>query len=170
MPPEDRTPNWSEDSLCDWCLNTALVTVSGEVHEGGDGTAQAPCPYCERGWRVEYAIGVRKDSRDKVVDSEHGNPRGGPWGLDGYWRGRTSAIELPRRVESYEKPAWIDRWRRARLAHDFRPFPEQLSALDEPPQKPIDEREAWVQPDEYLEDAAAPVSLDPLLGELLASL
>lgn len=67
------------------------------------------------------------------------------------------------------KPPWVFRWERARAAGDTRPFPEQVQALtalariDEahyrvysPPEAPLDSRDHWVQPEEYLEGPSAP--------------
>lgn len=62
------------------------------------------------------------------------------------------------------KPAWVERWERARAADDWRPFPEQLQGMDTlarrdpdnystyaPPEAPFTDDSVWVQPDEYLE-------------------
>lgn len=67
-------------------------------------------------------------------------------------------------VDQTVKPAWVERWERARAAGDMRPFPEQMAALDSlarfdaehykvyrPPEQPVTDPEFWVQPDEYLE-------------------
>lgn len=65
-------------------------------------------------------------------------------------------------VESPGKPAWVERWERARAAGDFRCFPEQINALDTlarqgvenykvyaPPTTPISDATEWVQAHEY---------------------
>lgn len=53
-------------------------------------------------------------------------------------------------------PGWVARWRAARAAKDKRPFPEQLGALrpEEHPPAPVDDRDHWVQEDEYVEGLA----------------
>jgi hypothetical protein len=61
------------------------------------------------------------------------------------------------------KPTWVERWERARAAGDVRPFPEQMTGMDQiarqspehyavytPPRFPLDDAEHWVQGDEYL--------------------
>lgn len=61
------------------------------------------------------------------------------------------------------RPDWVHRWYRARAAGDWRPFPEQLNALDvlarqspehyrvyAPPEAPLTDPEFWIQEGEYL--------------------
>ena len=70
-------------------------------------------------------------------------------------------------VERIGRPEWVDRWYRARAAGDYRPFPEQLHALDmlarmspehyavyAPPEHPITDPEHWIQDTEYLQAPA----------------
>lgn len=61
-----------------------------------------------------------------------------------------------------EPPAFVARWKRARGAGDYRPFPEQeegmLSCGYKPPREPFSDRAVWVQADEYL---AGPVPAIP---------
>ncbi len=75
-----------------------------------------------------------------------------------------------------EQPDWVKRWERARAAGDMRPFPEQMNAMDAlarqtaedyrvyaPPEHPLNDREHWVQDDEYLEgEAEPPAIVEPL--------
>lgn len=68
-----RIANVTATELCATCANDAMVFVD-------DGTA--PCPFCERGFRLEFGIG-----RD-LHGGEYERPDGGPWGKDGYWSGR----------------------------------------------------------------------------------
>lgn len=71
--------------------------------------------------------------------------------------------------EKIPKPLWVLRWERARASGDERPFPEQMHSLDmmaraspenyrayAPPECPVTDRSAWIQPDEYLEETPKP--------------
>lgn len=64
------------------------------------------------------------------------------------------------------RPEWTLRWARARAVDDGRPFPEQAHAMREQetpvPDTMISDRDAWVQPDEYLDGDV------PTLAELMA--
>lgn len=92
---------------CRTCGNGALILVETEprpvlrlVPREGDrppivaptGSTYAaelygPCPFCERGFRVEFGVGSRHDG------TEYTNPDGGPWGADGFWQGREVPAE-----------------------------------------------------------------------------
>lgn len=109
-----RVANYTGSETCRRCLDDARIVVSVRrepvyryTRKGSvvscwtlaDAREQAgwaeteemgPCPLCERGFRLEFGIGRNKDG------SEYENPRGGPWGRDGYWRGR----EAPSDVET----------------------------------------------------------------------
>lgn len=55
------------------------------------------------------------------------------------------------------RPAWVERWARARAEGDYRPFPEQMSALTQMkccPEQPVTDRAVWIQEDEFLAQAA----------------
>lgn len=67
-------------------------------------------------------------------------------------------------IEKPYRPDWVARWYRARAVGDMRPFPEQMTALDmlarqspehyaiyAPPEAPLTDSEAWIQPTEYLD-------------------
>jgi len=71
-------------------------------------------------------------------------------------------------VSPSRRPAWVERWERARAAGDARPFPEQAPGYEELrraseldrvayalPNTPHSEREVWVQPDEFVGDDEA---------------
>jgi hypothetical protein len=75
-------------------------------------------------------------------------------------------------VEKIPKPLWVERWGRARAAGDWRPFPEQLHAMDmlarrspldyrayAPPECPVTDASAWVQPSEYLDESLPEMKL-----------
>lgn len=68
-----RVANVTADERCGACSDEALVFV--------DDDAAAPCPCCERGFRLEFGIG----RRDGV---EYERPDGGLWGKRGYWADR----------------------------------------------------------------------------------
>ena len=56
---------------------------------------------------------------------------------------RTRVPEQPGR------PEWVNRWDRARANNDWRPFPEQCEYVGS--SESFENREAWVQLDEYLD-------------------
>lgn len=64
--------------------------------------------------------------------------------------------------EKQPRPMWVQRWARARLRGDVRPFPEQAVAIRDlgwvTPDVPYDDPAAWVQGGEYLEGP----DVDPL--------
>lgn len=67
---EGRIQNMTSDRVCHSCDNDSLGWV--QVGWGKSGTDQmAPCPFCEAGRVIEFP--------SKGV---------GPWGRDGFWRGR----------------------------------------------------------------------------------
>ena len=96
MLPPDRIANFAPEALgslpvCARCDNTGLIEQPIPAWPGSEGTGQAPCPNCALGFRIEFGIGAKRDGRgEKVVDWWWPNPRGGPWGRDGYWQGRDS--------------------------------------------------------------------------------
>lgn len=103
---EDRYANWDGNDRCCYCLDTGLVTVAlrdptpATINRAGKpvqmmtaleraqaaGASEAglryeeegPCPMCQIGYRVEFPA-----PSERVPD-----PGPGPWGRDGYWRGR----------------------------------------------------------------------------------
>lgn len=91
----NRVQNVSGHGHCEYCCGTGNQpdhvsrSPGGWVFVGysGVGTDQlAPCPYCEAGWIVEFP--------------EKGK---GPWGFEGYWRGRETA-GLEKTCRCSEKP------------------------------------------------------------------
>jgi hypothetical protein len=75
-----RVANVTAEERCPACENDAWV-------EGDDGAA--PCPCCERGFRLEFGIG-------RMHGAEFERPEGGPWGKQGYWANR----EIPEHLRS----------------------------------------------------------------------
>ena len=77
-----RVANLTGGEECATCRDDAIVTVGSERRAAGADRAYfvdvlGPCPNCERGLRLEFP-----------------NDGAGPWGKDGYWRGR----EIPDRL------------------------------------------------------------------------
>lgn len=97
-----RICNVTGDEYCDACADGAFVVAALEtrpITRAGKGGSVAivgeyqeetygPCPRCERGYRLEFGLGRNADG------SEYTNPKGGPWGKDGFWRGRDVPAEL----------------------------------------------------------------------------
>lgn len=73
--PEERrrVANVTGVESCRTCGDEAMVVVD-------DGAV--PCPFCERGFGLEFGIG-----RD-ANGVEYERTDGGPWGKSGFWRGR----------------------------------------------------------------------------------
>lgn len=106
--PDDRIPNWPKSSVvvCSNCQDEGQIIVSyrlpAAVTRIGKRTVprptdraphdkheeMGPCPYCAMGFRIEFGIGVKTNSHGEPIDQWWPNPRGGPWGTDGYWQGR----------------------------------------------------------------------------------
>lgn len=107
--PDDRIPNWpkSPEPVCPDCGDEGMIVVALRNPEPSYAPSKergkmvliqpntsskyeemGPCPRCVIGFRVEFGIGVKKNSREEILDAWWVNPRGGPWGRDGYWRGR----------------------------------------------------------------------------------
>lgn len=112
----DRTANHSSSSHCRFCCDsgwlaaltrrdpvrrtvreeyvdaegvTRFRTVVKVVGETEPIEEMAPCPACEIGYRREFGLGRRREKQgDREVLVEYENPDGGPWGKEGYWRGR----------------------------------------------------------------------------------
>lgn len=72
-----------------------------------------------------------------------------------------ASFEVP---ELVDMPEWVIRYKRARAVDDYRPFPEQLTAMSvlalqsadhyrvyAPPDAALDDADFWVQPWEYQE-------------------
>lgn len=91
LPAELRTQNYSTAAHCGYCLNVGLV-ITGRYrspapeHPLHDG--YGPCPFCERGFRLEFGLGRTTDGRELQAD----NP---PWGKDGFWQGEVESAPLP---------------------------------------------------------------------------
>lgn len=66
-----RVANVSSKAHCEWCCDDGYVLV-GYNRLGTD--EMGPCPYCEKGFAIEFPE----------------KPRVGPWGIEGYWRGRST--------------------------------------------------------------------------------
>lgn len=93
-------PNRTEDAHCQWCCNDAVVPVAQETrrklrwngkHAVDTGETYleevyGPCPACERGNDHEFPS----------------DGKWGPWGRDGYWKGRPYA-DLPRQCRCKER-------------------------------------------------------------------
>jgi hypothetical protein len=73
-------------SRCDHCDDSGVAIVGIEVRGGVEYDVAGPCPLCQRGFRLEFGIGAKRTADGTLVEYE--NPRGGPWGADGFWRGR----------------------------------------------------------------------------------
>lgn len=101
--PADRVPNWPLGGpRCLHCDDDGQLVVllrkpdptfisGGKLIEPNVTERfeeMAPCPHCTKGFRVEFGIGVKKNTRDEIIDAWHPSPSGGPWGRDGYWKGR----------------------------------------------------------------------------------
>lgn len=90
-----RCHNWTADEHCATCADVGTVDLVAERyarHTRPDGTQAwvesivvGPCPFCEVGYRFEFGI-VNVATDDGKVDRVI--PGGGPWGSDGFWRGR----------------------------------------------------------------------------------
>lgn len=91
VPREARTRNLSparhRREQCWYCDDTGWVVVqtrpaqrfalNGRIHEPAEGACyeeMAPCPFCERGYGLEFPAA---DANVKP-----------PWGIDGFWQGR----------------------------------------------------------------------------------
>lgn len=109
LPYEARAHNSTGTEHCEWCVDEGLVVVatrpmtpspprnrvrpkhrahlpaprSTAVEEMG------PCPYCEVGFKIEFGVGTRRN-RDGSLGEDV--VRGGPWGPEGFWRGREVPI------------------------------------------------------------------------------
>lgn len=70
----ERVANLSGKDVCPYCEDHGFVEVKTDPWPGADGTAQAPCPHCEKGFRAEFS---------------------GAWGRDGYWQGRDHSFVKP---------------------------------------------------------------------------
>lgn len=84
-----RLQNLTGSENCPTCFDDGLCVVATEPQLTGSGALvnvelMGPCPRCERGFRAEF--GIRGDESSDV--------RGGPWGPDGFWRGRPVPPEL----------------------------------------------------------------------------
>jgi hypothetical protein len=98
MIPEGRILNWTNRALtCPRCHNDGTIYVSSStvvVQRPKEETseyvydADGPCPTCEKGYRIEFALSVKRNQNGVVIDDAYPNPAGGPWGRDGFWRGR----------------------------------------------------------------------------------
>jgi hypothetical protein len=96
-----RTQNYSGNDRCSRCGDDGQIVVSLRRFprqldlatnklkpEGGLLEEMGPCPDCERGFRLEWGIGVLKDKSQPPKVLDRWDVRGGPWGPEGYWRGR----------------------------------------------------------------------------------
>lgn len=97
-----RILNVSGIEVCEWCHRGLAIVAYRPTKKGDDVPEYGPCPWCERGGITEFPTGVK---------GPHGEPGAKPsWGKEGYWRGRTPAVERP---PADERP----------------PFPPQENAL-----------------------------------------
>src|SRR6266542_2243681 len=99
LPAEARTQNVSAKNSCRWCGDEGMAPVQVRpAHEhlrcgkhvfaapANSGYEEfAPCPYCEKGFAVEFPTANPKSGRPTDA---------GPWGKDGYWRGREQPVDL----------------------------------------------------------------------------
>ena len=63
-----KIPNLTSKQKCWTCEDGGAVEIQSVPWPGSDGTMMAPCPYCERGIRLEFS---------------------GRWGTDGFWKGES---------------------------------------------------------------------------------
>jgi len=64
LPKEARAQNIHGDAVCNYCVEGQVVVTAPE---GGYGEGYGPCPFCEKGLRLEFS---------------------GVWDSDGFWQGR----------------------------------------------------------------------------------
>lgn len=74
------------DEHCAHCGDEGVVIVGTETRRGIEYEQAGPCPFCARGFRLEFGIGAKKAADGTLVEYE--KPDGGPWGRAGFWRGR----------------------------------------------------------------------------------
>jgi hypothetical protein len=84
LDPRRRLANVSGAESCPTCGDEGLCTVGTETRRGLGGSSfevdvVGPCPRCERGFAVEFGVGAQDV---------------GPWGRQGFWRGRAIPAEL----------------------------------------------------------------------------
>ena len=116
-----RLENVTASCRCAYCSNSGLVVVdSGDLPLTDEerkvrgprrtvyAEAYGPCPYCERGYLIEFPVPDPSNYHKE-----------GAWGTDGYWRGRPANLTP---VDTGEKPLPPDEnLRRARkLAAELR--------------------------------------------------
>lgn len=86
-----RLRNYTGSEDCRACSDSALVVA--EHRPGGSPNKPVqieiygPCPFCERGFRLEFGLGKDRNGGELTGP--------GVWGEDGYWKGR----ELPPGLE-----------------------------------------------------------------------
>lgn len=90
FPGRRRIANKTGSEHCPHCQDDAQLVVGTDSFYGHE--VNAPCPFCERGYRLEFGLGAEKVRKpDGSTEwKPYTNPRP-PWGKDGYWQGR----ELP---------------------------------------------------------------------------
>ena len=99
--PADRIVNWpkSAGGKCERCGNDGQI----EVADGPGRTIAVPCPDCAIGFRTEFRVGVKMNSKDQVEDAWWAGYGPGPWGLLGYWYDKPGdKEELPAVQEQLE--------------------------------------------------------------------
>lgn len=168
-----RIDNYSGAAACPHCANSGIVcsakrqqfkTTPDLVEE------MAPCPKCEKGGRMEF--GLYKDKEG----NEEQHKGGGPWGEQGYWRGKmhTFWAELPHGIEDGPRepiPEWVKVWRFARDHGVTSTFPQQ-AGCDVPDDEPVLSMDEYEKMAEAWRRAGAPSNGDSLHlgGEVLSSL
>ncbi len=101
----DRIANLTRSETCGYCSDdgTAVVShrapelamvmvkgkltkrepVAGEFYE-----EYGPCPWCEKGYQIEFGIGHKLDARGQRQEYRNPHP---PW-RDGFWKGRPTVV------------------------------------------------------------------------------
>ncbi len=195
LPPVGRILNWPKEMTghCHYCGDDGLFvyrlrkpgptfvrskgqTIQIDPPEGEYYGEMVPCPFCVKGFRIEFSVSVKRNSRNEVEDEWYVNPRGGAWGKAGYWQDR----ELPARTEPPPQgdtsiPEWVHVWwwaRRYRTPPEQRLFPQEDREIASESGRP-----GWLSVAEYLEllmewkAAGAPrTSQDAVVGAAPADL
>jgi hypothetical protein len=89
--------NWPGDAHCPYCCNDGQVCVGTARWVGADFEQMGPCPRCQRGYRVEFGIGVDKHGNDVQAKRP-------AWGKDGYWRGQPEWSAIPKTCRHDQPP------------------------------------------------------------------
>lgn len=121
LPFEEREfKNYTQDVNCPHCVDYLVVYM---IQQPPYGEEMAPCPYCERGYRLEFGYGKSRDGKE----FRSANP---PWGAEGFWRGREVPVPPESRLgylgQRQPIPEWVHVWAWLRRRGDQRALPQQL--------------------------------------------